>query len=102
MTELGTDTLNRKRRLGAAATIIVGGAGLISGYCAMSLVDVSLPERRTILPDKPEGLLQGTSEPILSYTNCAAARKAGAAPVRVGEPGYARRLDRDGDGIGCE
>lgn len=36
------------------------------------------------------------------YRNCAAARAAGAAPVRVGDPGYSRRLDRDGDGVGCE
>lgn len=36
------------------------------------------------------------------YRNCAAARAAGAAPVYIGEPGYARHLDRDGDGIGCE
>ncbi|MES2699179.1 MAG: excalibur calcium-binding domain-containing protein [Pseudomonadota bacterium] len=36
------------------------------------------------------------------YPNCAAARAAGAAPVRVGQPGYARHLDRDGDGVGCE
>ncbi len=36
------------------------------------------------------------------YRNCAAARAAGAAPVRRGEPGYGRHLDRDGDGVGCE
>ena len=36
------------------------------------------------------------------YPNCAAARAAGAAPIRAGEPGYARRLDRDGDGVACE
>ncbi|MFJ6080589.1 excalibur calcium-binding domain-containing protein [Streptomyces sp. NPDC092369] len=36
------------------------------------------------------------------YANCAAARAAGAAPVRVGDPGYGRHLDRDGDGVGCE
>lgn len=36
------------------------------------------------------------------YPNCAAARAAGAAPVRRGQPGYASHLDRDGDGIGCE
>jgi hypothetical protein len=36
------------------------------------------------------------------FANCAAARAAGAAPVRRGEPGYARHLDRDGDGVGCE
>jgi micrococcal nuclease len=36
------------------------------------------------------------------FSNCAAARAAGAAPVHRGEPGYASRLDRDGDGVGCE
>ena len=36
------------------------------------------------------------------FPNCAAARAAGAAPVRRGDPGYARHLDRDGDGVGCE
>ena len=37
-----------------------------------------------------------------SYDNCSAARAAGAAPVRAGDPGYGRHLDRDGDGVGCE
>ncbi|GAA3901175.1 hypothetical protein GCM10022276_19960 [Sphingomonas limnosediminicola] len=37
-----------------------------------------------------------------AFRNCAAARAAGAAPVRRGDPGYGSHLDRDGDGIGCE
>lgn len=36
------------------------------------------------------------------HPNCAAARAAGAAPIRRGEPGYASHLDRDNDGIACE
>lgn len=36
------------------------------------------------------------------YANCSEARAAGAAPIRRGQPGYSARLDRDGDGIGCE
>jgi Excalibur calcium-binding domain/Protein of unknown function (DUF1524) len=36
------------------------------------------------------------------YANCDAVRAAGAAPIHRGDPGYASRLDRDGDGIGCE
>ena len=36
------------------------------------------------------------------YKNCDAARAAGAAPVHAGDPGYSRKLDRDGDGVGCE
>lgn len=37
-----------------------------------------------------------------AFRNCSEARAAGAAPVRAGDPGYSRKLDRDGDGIGCE
>ncbi|WP_127572155.1 GmrSD restriction endonuclease domain-containing protein [Georgenia faecalis] len=36
------------------------------------------------------------------YENCSAARAAGAAPVRVGDPGYGTHLDGDGDGVACE
>lgn len=47
----------------------------------------------------PRGLAGTVST---SYANCTAVRAAGAAPIRVGDPGYGRHLDRDGDGIGCE
>ena len=36
------------------------------------------------------------------YANCAAVRAAGAAPIHPGDPGFASKFDRDGDGIGCE
>lgn len=36
------------------------------------------------------------------YTNCSAARAAGAAPLRIGDPGYRAGLDRDKDGVACE
>jgi hypothetical protein len=36
------------------------------------------------------------------YENCDAARAAGAAPVRRGDPGYDSHLDGDGDGSACE
>ena len=37
-----------------------------------------------------------------AFRNCTAARAAGAAPVRRGDPGYGSHLDRDDDGVGCE
>lgn len=37
-----------------------------------------------------------------SYANCSEVRAAGAAPIRAGEPGDSRKLDRDGDGVGCD
>ena len=36
------------------------------------------------------------------YPNCTAARKAGKSDIRRGQPGYAKHLDRDGDGVACE
>jgi len=41
----------------------------------------------------------GRSRP---FANCSEARAAGATPVRRGDPGYASKLDRDNDGVGCE
>ncbi|GLZ40319.1 excalibur calcium-binding domain-containing protein [Actinokineospora sp. NBRC 105648] len=36
------------------------------------------------------------------YKSCAEAKKAGAAPMHRGEPGYRAALDRDKDGIACD
>lgn len=36
------------------------------------------------------------------YKNCTAVKEAGVAPIHVGEPGYSKSLDRDGDGVVCE
>ena len=50
----------------------------------------------------PAGIADtGTSTPTF-YKNCDAVRAAGAAPLLRGEPGYAPKLDRDGDGVACE
>lgn len=51
--------------------------------------------------------LQSTSPRAVSggatiYPNCAAARAAGAAPLRRGQAGYRPALDRDSDGVACE
>lgn len=46
--------------------------------------------------------LFGSADSSVYYPNCAAVRAAGAAPIRAGDPGYSRRLDRDGDGVACE
>src|ERR1043165_9203986 len=39
---------------------------------------------------------------VVYYPNCDAARNAGVAPIRIGEPGYRPELDADSDGIACE
>ncbi|MXO74844.1 YHYH domain-containing protein [Altererythrobacter aerius] len=54
--------------------------------------------RQSAPAPKPQRAFGG----LTYYANCAAARSAGAAPVRRGDPGYASHLDRDNDGVGCE
>lgn len=49
---------------------------------------------------EPEPVVEAPAD--VYYQNCDAVRAAGAAPIYAGEPGYSRKLDRDGDGIGCE
>jgi hypothetical protein len=52
------------------------------------------------------GLLGADGDGLTSrtayYRNCDAARSAGAAPLRVGDPGYRSALDADSDGVACE
>jgi hypothetical protein len=43
-----------------------------------------------------------TTAPAQGYANCTDAWNAGVAPLYRGEPGYAPKLDRDDDGVGCE
>lgn len=50
----------------------------------------------------PVGLLMPPIPSNAFYPNCAAARAAGKAPLHVGEPGYRRDLDVNGDGVACE
>jgi hypothetical protein len=41
-------------------------------------------------------------EPDVHFSTCREARAAGYSRMRTGQPGYARHLDRDNDGIACE
>lgn len=55
----------------------------------------------------PAAAAENTATPATSggevyYRSCAAVRQADRAPLRVGQPGYRRALDRDGDGVACE
>ncbi|MDA3624503.1 excalibur calcium-binding domain-containing protein [Saccharopolyspora sp. WRP15-2] len=50
----------------------------------------------------PEEKSGGGDSSSTYYPNCTAARKAGAAPLYAGEPGYRSGLDRDHDGVACE
>lgn len=72
----------------------------LSGVLPLIVDDVGSEDRSSAA--EPVDALEDQSDVNVYYRNCAAARAAGAAPVRSGDPGYARHLDRDNDGIGCE
>jgi hypothetical protein len=67
---------------------------------APTRVDQNLPEPPPATASARP--LVGAPASSTYYANCDAVRAAGAAPIHVGDPGYSRRLDRDGDGVGCE
>ncbi|MFB9431527.1 thermonuclease family protein [Streptoalloteichus tenebrarius] len=53
-------------------------------------------------PPPPPAAHTPPPAPQVYYKNCAEVRAAGAAPLHRGDPGYAKHLDRDGDGVACE
>lgn len=65
---------------------------------------VPAPAPKQATPKKPARQPATKPRTLVSvhFQNCDAARAAGAAPVRRGDPGYGSHLDRDGDGTGCE
>lgn len=81
--------------------------GCLIGAAVMAPTDAGAAQKRK----KSSRTLAGASRPqpsrlaaqsFVYYPNCASARAAGAAPIRAGNPGYSRKLDRDGDGVACE
>lgn len=84
------------------------GAGSWVGHQLSAYED---GERILFIVEKPKLLFGNKSgeEPLNVdediqpvYKNCTEAREAGVTPLYEGEPGYSKKLDRDGDGIACE
>jgi len=91
-------------------------AGLFSlGAMALAAAKFGVPSTVTkpFVEDEPKTLMSSSNPwskhyvapatvAAVYYRNCDAARSAGAAPMRRGQPGYRSQLDADGDGIACE
>lgn len=79
-----------------------GGAAVAAGFgvkAATAAPTTAAPAPRPVTTTKAPGPEPGGD---VSYQNCTEVREAGAAPITAGQPGYSRKLDRDGDGIACE
>ena len=91
----------------AAPFVALGGAALLQSGALDGLLAGSEPEEGYMSSSNPwsvdyEPDAASAAQGSVHYRNCDAARAAGAAPVRYGDPGYAPHLDGDGDGVGCE
>jgi hypothetical protein len=81
----------------AFAVAACGGAGAVPNASSGVSTPVAADPTQTRTSPRP---VAAPAE--VTYENCDAVRAAGAAPIHVGDPGYSKKLDRDGDGIGCE
>jgi hypothetical protein len=90
-------------RAAQPATEVQGFATLPSPVGEMpSAPDFEAESDNNVIAPQPFVAAPAEPERDVYYSNCSAARAARAAPVYADEPGYSRRLDRDGDGVGCE
>ncbi|GAB79156.1 Excalibur calcium-binding domain-containing protein [Austwickia chelonae] len=70
---------------------------------ATTTVTQTVPAAAPAVPAPPQpGSGAGGTTASVYYKNCDEARRAGAAPLHRGDPGYRPGLDRDGDGTACE
>ena len=56
----------------------------------------------TAPPAPAEPAVAAVSVPSEMYADCDAVRAAGAAPLRMGQPGYRAALDGNMNGVACE
>jgi hypothetical protein len=57
---------------------------------------------RAALPRTTRLPAAGRLPAVARFSSCKEARKAGVTPLRLGQPGYSKALDRDNDGIACD
>lgn len=86
-----------------AITRVLGSCGAAVPTSTTRQAPTSRTSTATPIPEPTYTPPTTTEAPSsVYYANCSAVRAAGAAPLYAGQPGYSRKLDRDGDGVACE
>jgi cell division protein FtsB len=107
-TALQTSEADVTTREGAVATLEADLAARLSDVegretaVAQAEASNAAASRSQNQSSPPAGIADTGTSTSTYYQNCDAVRAAGAAPLHRGDPGYAPKLDRDGDGIACE
>jgi hypothetical protein len=60
------------------------------------------PDTQETVDEDDGDKVQKSTKVEVYFRTCKDARAAGYSRMRTGQPGYARHLDRDNDGIACE
>ncbi|MHA6724304.1 thermonuclease family protein [Sphingomonas sp. RS2018] len=76
--------------------------GLVRADCGIKQPAETAPPSPRVAAARKRPLPAETTGAGWSYRNCGEARRAGAAPLYRGRPGYGAHMDGDGDGIACE
>lgn len=85
----------------AAAKAKAAAAAKAKAAAAAKAKAVAAAKAKAVAAAKVKAAAEAAAADVY-YPNCSAVRAAGAAPILVGQPGYSRKLDRDGDGVACE
>jgi hypothetical protein len=112
-TTVGGATAGAARSTAAATTSArIAAGGVTRSTTSTPAAGVSISQSTQIAVSSPSQSAPSSSQAPapapaapggdVYYANCAAARRAGASPLVIGEPGYRPGLDRDGDGLACE
>jgi hypothetical protein len=86
----------------AVATAGASEAAYAKGQAGLPRAGRSPRKGRATKRNFYAGDLSSRSTAVGSFASCAEARAAGHSRMGPSDPGYSRKLDRDGDGIACE
>lgn len=87
---------------GMTVRVAAGILGLALGYQGTSIAHDAILSGNGIKGGSITPVTALAPATARTFSNCSAARAAGAAPMHRGEPAYSPHLDRDGDGVACE
>jgi hypothetical protein len=89
----------------ALASVPAGGQSLSGPNAQAAQRPLGPNAQAAVRPAGPNAAIARNGKLVggpVHYPSCAAAGAVRATPIRQGEPGYGRHLDRDGDGVACE